>query len=164
MAAMSVIDISSVVVEVNVPENVINKINVNVKVQVYVKAAAETPFEGQITSVSPAADARTQNYPVKIRVPNEKGLLKGGMFAEIKLNTDKAENVLSVPLASIVDDNGKKIVFVVNGDKVEKRDIVIGFSNDESVQVLDGLKENETIIIKGQNLLNEGSKVTVTDR
>lgn len=163
-AAMSIVDLSYVTVDVNVPETIINKINQNDPVDVLIKSVSNEPLRGQVMSVSPAADPQTQNYTVKIKVPNDEGLLKGGMFAEIKIGVDKAENVLSVPLSAVIDDNGRKVVYVVKGDKAEKREISIGFSNNELVQVLSGVSEGEEVVVKGQNLLSDGSKVTVVER
>jgi HlyD family secretion protein len=161
--AMSVIDISSMVVEVNVPENYINKIKVNDSVDVLVKAASERPFEGSIVSVSPTADARTMGYPVKVQIHNDGGLLKGGMFAEINLVTGRAENALAVPISSLIDEDGRKIIYVVDGNRARKREVKTGCSNDRFVQVIKGLQYNERVVVKGQNFLQDGSIVTVTE-
>jgi HlyD family secretion protein len=164
MPAMTVIDISTVTIDINVPESIVNKIHVNDTVDVVVQAVSDNPVQGRIVSISPSADQRTMSYPVKIKVSNEDGLLKGGMFAEIKLKADKAEDVIAVPVSSVVDESGKKFVYVVNGDKAEKREITIGFSNDASVQVLSGLNEGETIVVKGQNQLTDGAKITIIEK
>lgn len=81
-----VVDIASVTVEVNVQDNLVNKLKVGDKVKVLVKSADSKPFEGEIISISPVADTKAQSYPVKIKVNNENGLLKGDMFAEVLFN------------------------------------------------------------------------------
>ncbi len=161
--AMSVIDNSYMTVEVDVPENAINKINLNDSVNVLVNTVSDKPLKGEIMTISPIANSRTQSYPVKIKIANDSGLLKGGMFAEIKIIADKAENALAVPLISMVTVDGKNVVYVVNGEKAEKREIQIGFINEEYAQVTQGLEEGEVIVIKGQNYLTDGSKLTVVE-
>ncbi|MCG8502499.1 MAG: efflux RND transporter periplasmic adaptor subunit [Firmicutes bacterium] len=162
--AMSVIDISSVTVDVDVPENMINKIRLNDKVNVHISAAEGQSLEGKIITVSPSADAKTQSYPVKIEMVNEKGLLKGGMFAEVKLNADKAEDAVAVPLKAVINEDGKHIVYVVNGDKAEKRECELGFVDEQYAQVISGLAEDETVIIKGQHYVQDGSKVVIVNQ
>jgi len=164
MPAMTIIDISAVTIDISVPESMINKIHENDTVDVLVQAVSDNPVQGRIMSISPTADQRTMSYPVKIKVNNEDGLLKGGMFAEIKLKADKAEDVIAVPVSSVVDESGKKFVYVVNGDKAEKREITIGFSNDASVQVLSGLNEGEIIVVKGQNQLTDGAIIRIIEK
>ncbi len=161
--AMSVIDNSFVTVDVNVPENAINKITLNDSVEVLVNTVSNQPLEGEIVTISPVADRGSQSYPVKIKIANDSGLLKGGMFAEIKIIADKAEDTLAIPITSMVNVDGKNVVYVANGDIAEKREIEIGYMNDEYAQVKQGLEENEVIVIKGQNYIEDGSKLTIIE-
>ncbi len=161
--SMSVVDLSSVTIDVNAPENIINKVKVDDKVDVYVEAAGKTTLAGTIVTISPVADTRTQSYPIQVKISNEKGLLKGGMFAEIKLVVDKAENTLAVPLASIINKNGKDVLYIVDGERAQERAVEIGYLNDKLVQILDGVNENETIVVKGQNFIHDDSKVSIAN-
>lgn len=163
-AAMTVIDLSAVIVEINVPENMINKIHLNDKVQVSIASMAGSAVEGEIISISPAADAKSQNYPVKVKIHNEKQSLKSGMFAEVRLTADKAEAAISVPLSAIVDENGKKYIFIAHEGAALKKEIKLGLSNGQITQVIDGLKEAESVIVKGQSFIQDGSKVVIEDR
>ncbi|MGE4284386.1 MAG: efflux RND transporter periplasmic adaptor subunit [Clostridia bacterium] len=161
-AAMTVVDLSTVFVETSVPENLINKIRLDDKVQVDVDSAGIAAVEGRVSSVSPAADAKTQSYPIKVIIENDKQLLKSGMFAEVEFAVDRIENILAVPVAAIIDEQGMKYVYVVNEGKAQKREVKIGMSNGELIEVADGIEENQQVIIKGQNLLQDGSKIIVT--
>ncbi len=68
--AMSVIDLSSVFVDINATEDMINKIRLGDTVGVIIKAAGDNPFTGEVTNISPAADPKTQSYPVRIKIDN----------------------------------------------------------------------------------------------
>ncbi|MGE5474557.1 MAG: efflux RND transporter periplasmic adaptor subunit [Ignavibacteriales bacterium] len=158
---MSIADLSSAVLKVGVTEEVINKIKVGDKVKVNVKVASDNAFDGAISSISPVADSKTQAYPIEILMGNNTGMIKGGMFAEIRIPVDKAFNALAIPLESIIDDSGKKVVYVVDGNKAVKKEITIGYSDGILIQVLQGIKDNESVISEGQSYLQDGSKVMI---
>jgi HlyD family secretion protein len=159
--AMSVIDLSSVLVDINATEDMINKIKLGDKVEVTVKAAGGNRFTGEVINTSPSADPKTQSYPVRIKIDNSSGTLKGGMFAEVKLVLDKASDVTAVPISAVIDEGGRKHVYVLKGDMAEKREVSTGLFNDELIVITKGLSEKDTVIIKGQELIQDGSKVTV---
>jgi multidrug efflux pump subunit AcrA (membrane-fusion protein) len=159
--AMSVIDLSSVFVDINATEDMINKIRLGDTVGVIIKAAGDNPFTGEVTNISPAADPKTQSYPVRIKIDNSSETLKGGMFAEIRMVLDKASGILAVPISAVIDEGGKKYVYILKGDSAEKREVSTGLSDDEFIAITKGLSEKEAVIVKGQELIQDGSKVTV---
>lgn len=162
--AMSVIDLTSVLVDINATEDMVNKIKLGDKVEVKIKAAGDRQLIGEITNISPAADPKTQSYPVRIKIDNADGTLKGGMFAEVKLALDKASEALAVPISAVIDEGGKKYVYVLKSDSAEKREVSTGLFDDSLIVISKGLSENEAVVIKGQELLLDGSKVTATSK
>ena len=162
--AMSVIDLSSVLLDINATEDMINKIKLGDKVEVIVKAASDRQLTGEVTNISPATDSKTQSYPVRIKIDNADGTLKGGMFAEVKLEMDKASDTLAVPISAVIDEGGKKYVYILKGDSAEKREVSTGLFDDSLIVIPKGLSENEAVIVKGQELVMDGSKVTVTTK
>jgi len=161
LTAMSIADLSSAISKIGVTEDIINKIKVGDKVKVNVKVASNNAFDGTISSISPVADTKTQTYLVEIRIQNDTGMIKGGMFAEIRIAVDKAVNALAVPLESIIDDGGRKVVYITDGNKAIKREITTGYSDGILVQVLQGIKDNESVVSKGQTYLQDGTKVMI---
>jgi multidrug efflux pump subunit AcrA (membrane-fusion protein) len=157
----TMVDLSALTVETNVPENYINRLQPGDQVEVSVKAIAAQPFLGKINAIAPAVDNTTLNYPVKVRVPNPKNQLKSGMFATVKLTLDRAEQVLAVPLAALGEESGRKYVFTVNRGIAAKKIIITGLSDAQMVQVTDGLTEDEVVVVKGVNQLKAGSKVMI---
>jgi multidrug efflux pump subunit AcrA (membrane-fusion protein) len=154
-------DLSALTVETNVPEAQINRIKLGDQVEVSVKSISEQPFTGKIYAIAPAVDSTTLNYPVKIQVVNPQNQLKSGMFATVKLTLDQAERVLAVPLAALGEEAGRKYVFTVNRGVAVKRMIKTGLSDDQMVQVIEGLSENEAVAVKGLDQLKAGSKVII---
>ncbi|MDK2810637.1 MAG: HlyD family secretion protein [Petroclostridium sp.] len=158
---MTVVDLSTVMVEIQVPENTINKIKLGDKVAVKIGSAGIDSIEGTIESISYTADSNTRNYPVKIRISNEKNLLKGGMFAEVLIPVAKADQALAVPLSAVLDEDRQKMIYVAVDGKAQKKEIKTGLADDKFIQVLQGISENEEIIVKGQDFVQDGTKIII---
>ena len=92
-------------------------------------------------------DAATRSYKVKI-----------------KLTVDKRDDVVTIPAQAVFTENGVQYVYLVKDDKVVKTQIKIGLSNDTKVEVTQGLKENDSLIIEGQSFLSDGEKIKVLIR
>ena len=157
-----IIDDSSYIVEVDVNEDVIGKIHVGDKVNVSIGAISEGTLSGTITATAPSADISKQTFLVKITLDNPPDAIKGGMFAQIQFIVDRAENCTSVPLTSVIEEEGKKYVFVVDGDKARKKEVVTGIFNDKEIQIIDGLTEGEKVVVKGHDFLKDESTVVIS--
>jgi HlyD family secretion protein len=108
-----------------------------------------------------------QNRTVDVEVDidkTDKGRLPVGasVDAEIILETEK--DVLIIPTNTVIEKEGKKFVYVVEGDLLKKRMITSGISNWEFTQILNGLKEGERVItsldVEG---IKEGLRVRIRD-
>ncbi len=161
--AFTLVDLSTVVVEISVMQELVNTVTIGETVELEIEAAGAGPYSGTVTAISPSADPRTQAYLIKIEVANADGMIKGGMLATVNLTTDARAEALVVPMDAVLDDNGKNIVYVVEGDVAVRREVTTGLSNGEFVEVFGEIAENEKVIIKGQNYLQDKSKITVVD-
>lgn len=162
--AFIIIDDSSYTIEIDVSEDIIGKIQIGDKAKVYISSVSEEALSGTITAAAPSADMQKQTYLVKISLDNPPSAIKGGMFAEVKLITDRAENCLVVPLSSIIEEEGRKYVFVVNGDKAVKTEVAAGIYNDKEIQIIDGITADDVIIVKGQDFLKDGSTIMISNK
>lgn len=146
----------------SVTEDDVNKLQVGEEVPVLVEAAGSRPFAGRISSIAPAADAKSRMYPIKISIPNQAGVLKPGMFAELELVTEVHRGVLRVPLGAVLNRDGRDLVYVVRDGKVEERIIKKGISDNSYTEVVSGLKAGEVVVCKGQDMLADGARVRVS--
>lgn len=154
-------DLSSVLVEANVPEGVVNRIRVGDQVKVNVKSILTQPVTGEVIAVAPATDTSTLNYPLKIKVANGKNLLKSGMFAESTLTLDRAKEVLVVPLAAVSREAGRSYVYLLEGDTAKRTLVQTGLSDSQWIEVTEGVSEKDLVIVKGREQLKDGSLVTI---
>jgi len=161
--AFTLVDLSTVVVEISVMQELVNTVTMGETVELEIESAGSGSYNGKVTAISPSADPRTQAYLIKIEVANADGMIKGGMLATVDLTTDARAEALVVPMDAVLDDNGKSIVFVVEGDMAVRREVTTGLSNGEFVEVSGEIAEGDKVIIKGQNYLQDKSKITVVD-
>ena len=205
---LRVANLNNMEVEVDVNENDIVKINVGDSAKVEVDAYLKKEFKGIVTSISNSASTaltadQVTNFKVKIRILKESymDLLEGksasyspfrpGMTATVDIITTRKENVIGVPISSIVvksdttatskivveDSNNENIiapksdkkfecVFLKVGDKAKIRIIKTGIQDDTNIEVISGLKKGDIVIIGPYTTvtkeLNSGDKIVVS--
>lgn len=157
---ISMVNLEQVVIKGCVGEEHVNKLKLDQEVQVRVSAVSSAMFTGRIVNISLAADPQTKAYPVKIKIDNPNYLLKPGMFAEVKITTSQ-EQCLMVPRQAVLDEQDKKVVFVLDNGVARKRFVEVGLADDRNVAVTSGLQEGETIIVSGVNQLENEQMVKV---
>lgn len=161
---VTAVNIDKVKIEINVPEAEINKLSAGQELDVTVEAISDNnTFKGTITNISPAADAQTRLFRVKLLIDNKEHTLKPGMFAQVKLITETKKDALLIPKDAIVMKKEGNIVYVVKDNRVVQRNVKLGITNLGYVEVLEGLSEGEEVVVTGQNLLSEGALVKITN-
>jgi membrane fusion protein, multidrug efflux system len=118
-------------------------------------------FKGKVSLIYPNVEERTRTLQAEAIVPNANNMLKPGYFARIQIFTQAARNTVIVPITALLYDSSTIRVFVVNGNKAQERIIKTGNKYGEYVEILEGLKEKEQVVVVGQNNLSEGVKVNV---
>lgn len=117
-------------------------------------------FEGKVASVDSRVDPSTRSVTVRALVPNPEGLLKPGMFLNVRLTRGMADALL-VPEQALVPEQGDVFVFVRKGDTVEKRLIRTGQRRVGEVEVVQGLAIGEQVVTEGTQKLRDGALVKV---
>ncbi|WP_422448526.1 efflux RND transporter periplasmic adaptor subunit [Thermoanaerobacterium sp. DL9XJH110] len=157
-------NLKSAEIVINVTEERVNALKVGQEAEVSVDSAGISGIKGRIVSISPFKDPKTQVYPVKILVPNEKGLLKSGMFARVRLVVALHPQVVTVPEEAVVDYDGTKIVYINEAGRARVQKVVTGPSSQGKIVIKNGLMPGKQLIVEGQDLLEDGTKVTVEGR
>ncbi len=149
-------------VVVDVPERYVGKVFMGQQAYIKVDAFPDTLFRGKVYRVSPVVDTKTRSAAIELLADNSKGLLKPGMFSEIRLVVGAKSGAVSVPASAVLND-GKPYIFVpVNGAAV-RRNVKTGIANDDFVQIAYGLKGGDELITFGLYGLKDGSKIKVQE-
>jgi len=119
--------------------------------------------QGKVIHISYRADEMTRTYRAKIAIDNKNGLLRPGMIVRVRFVRRTLEDVLSVPLYAVIDRDGEKFVFVAENDTAVERQVRLGPIIDGNVVIFGGVQEGEDLIVKGQQLLIDGSPVTIVE-
>lgn len=87
--------------------------------------------------------------------------LKPGMFAEVDLVTNQRSRVVTIPSEAVLGRAGKPKVFVLEGGVARERSVKMGLSDGKSVEVTEGLKAGDQVIVAGQNLVSDNLPVSI---
>lgn len=136
-------------------------IKIGQEVAFSVDSYADKQFKGKVSLLYPNVEEKTRTLQAEAMVPNSDHLLKPGFFARTLIYTAASREAVLAPITALLYDNAVIRIFVVDGDKARERVIKIGGKYGEFVEVLEGLKEMEQIVVIGQNNLSEGVKVNV---
>jgi Cu(I)/Ag(I) efflux system membrane fusion protein len=116
-------------------------------------------FKGSIVAIDPVFDAMTRSVRARINVDNQDGLLKPDMYVDVQISSDLGTH-LAVPKEAIMDSGLRKIVFVtLDSGRFKPAEVKTGISTEEYVQVLEGLKEGDNVVVSGNFLIDSESKL-----
>ncbi len=132
------------------------------KVSVTVDAYKDRVFYGQVNYVAPAVDEQSGRVSIRAALDNPDFALAPGMFANIKHYFGHRVSELLIPQNSVVAENDKRFVWIVNKNRVEKRQITLGKNtNSGFVVVSDGVKEGEPVVKTGLQNLKLNSVISI---
>lgn len=155
-----IIDLSSVNIEVNVAEQLIPYITVGDEVEVLVSTVSTEKIKGDISTISPIANA-DGTYTVKIKMSNADGKLKAGMFGEVYFAKEKSQNTIVLPRQAVMNKEGIYYVFVEKDGLAIKTEVQVGIDNGDVIEVTSGLSVGMNVITKGQSYLVDGDAVNI---
>jgi cobalt-zinc-cadmium efflux system membrane fusion protein len=153
-----IIDISSVWIDANVFEKDLGRVRRGQEVKVTVPAFPGSSFSGRVILVSSVVDPESRSVKVRTEVPNPDGRLKPDMFANVEIITEMHRIAISIPQSALLDDGGKKVVFVMAGSGYEKRAVTAGIQSNDRVEILEGLQAGDKVVVKGNYLLLQQSQ------
>lgn len=160
---LTVVEISTVRLVTNLVEKGFKRVVPGVVAEVSVDAFQGELFRGLVSRVAPVFDPATRTAAMEIEVPNPGFRLKPGMYARVRLTVERRENALTVPRGSVVDTEGKRGVFLVEGGQTARfREIQTGLQDNDRVEILNGLTDGERVVTIGALALRDGDRVLLT--
>src|ERR1041384_1668887 len=153
-----IIDLSHVWIDADVFEKDLPRVRTGQDVKLTVTAFPQSTFSGKVILINRVVDPDTRTVKVRTEVANPDGRLKPDMFANVQIVTDVNRAAISIPQSAVLNDEGKTIVFVADGSGFKKRQVQAGIQNNERVEIVDGLKAGDKVVVKGNYLLLQKSK------
>jgi membrane fusion protein (multidrug efflux system) len=146
----------------NVPAPYLVRFRAGEALEVVSDAVPGKTFHGHVTAVSPSVDPTTNVGLVRIRLANEGGLLRLGMFLNAQVPLETHAKALVVPPQAIYkDQEGQVHVYRVDGDAATSVPIKLGIETPDRDEIISGVNEGDTIILTGGYGLADKAKVKV---
>ncbi len=159
-AILSVVDISTVRLVSNLVEKDFRRVTAGVEAQVEVDAFPGEQFSGVVSRVAPVFDASTRTASMEIEVPNPGYRLKPGMYARVRLTVDRRPEALTVPRNAVVDSEGQRGVFLIDGQTATFQPVRTGLQDSDQIEILEGLPEGTRVVTTGALALRDGDRIT----
>ena len=158
-------DLSQMQVKVTVHETKVNKMKQGMEADIKIREFDTTGYvETVATQPEPGSwfSSSVKEYATVVRLDDNHGIsgLKPGMTAEVEIIIEQLEDVLTVPLLGILESNDKHFCYLATPTGYEKREVVIGSSNDKYIEVKDGLKVGDEVILNPRATIAEARKAS----
>jgi len=142
-------------------EKDVGKVKPLQEVSLRVDAFPEKEFKGKVTVIFPSLEEKTRTLMVEAMVPNPEESLKAGLFTKVILYTGPAKEAVVIPITALLYEEAKIKVFVEDGGRAREKPVAVGGKYGELMEIAEGLKEGEKVVVAGQQNLSEGVKVHV---
>ena len=159
---ITVMDISLVTARAHIPQKdaALLKLGDDATVEV---PGLEKPVEGKVTLVSPALDPNSTTVEVWVQAKNPKQILKPGTSVRLSMVSESVPDALVVPAAAVLTGaDGATTVMVIGSDqKAHQTGVKAGIKQEDNIQILEGLKEGQSVVASGAYGLPDNTKVSV---
>lgn len=154
--------LDSLIADVDLIGEDIAAVRVGLEARARYHAWHDTSFPGKVLRLAPTVDLRTRALRAEVEIENSKHRLRPGMFVEVVLIGERRENVPVVPRSAVTDRGGRRVVFVLDGQRAVMRDVTLGLGNDVVVEVRRGVTAGERVVVSGIETLTDQMPVRVT--
>lgn len=130
-------------------------------------AVSGRTFQGRVSFINPAADEASGTVRVLAAVENADAALKSGLFVKGVIVTGQRKNVVRIPRGAMVSwDPAARagVVYVVAGDRAQRRDVLTGVAAGDEIEIARGLAAGDTVVTRGGFNLRDGDRVSVAAR
>jgi Cu(I)/Ag(I) efflux system membrane fusion protein len=154
-------DLSSVWLIADVAEQELGQIHPGQDAAVRIVAYPERAFDGKVVFIYPTLEAATRTARVRIELANRAGMLKPAMYGNVTIGAGMmGSQALAVPDSAVLDSGTRQIVLVRRGEGLfEPRNVAIGMRADSYVEVRDGLREGEEVVVRANFLIDAESNL-----
>lgn len=155
-------NIEVVKTEVGLPEVHLSRVSVGDPVDITVDAYPRNTFRGTVSNINPTVDPLSRSFTLKVRILNKDQRLKPGMFARATIYPEIHKNAIVVPFKAVVTSGENAHVYVLEGNGVKLRKVATGITDEEEIEVIEGLAEGEMIAVDGHYGMPDNTKVSVS--
>jgi hypothetical protein len=148
-------DMTKMSVRVKIHESYIKKVKKGQKARITVDAFADKVLDGEVTQVGVLPDSQNmwmnpdlKVYLTTVTIQGTNDWLKPGMSAKVEIFVSRLPEVVYVPVQAVSAVDGKQVCYLANGHKPEQRVVEVGEFNDEFIEIKNGLKEGDKVLLR----------------
>lgn len=153
---MTVATMENLSVKTQVLENDIQHMKKGLSITIRPDAFPAMELVGELTKVDQIATrsnflSEVRRFSVKGKIHGSNSQLRSGMNCRVTVHADKVPDAVQVPVVAVSEEKGKYYCFVKSGNSSDRREVKIGMSNDETVQITEGLRPGEIVYLYDPN-------------
>ena len=123
--------------------------------------AYDEPNSGTVLQISPTLSSQTHTFRIEVAVDNENLKFRPGMYVETRIIVDSRAQVPVIPRVAVARRNNESVAFVVNGQRVVRRDVRLGLSDESKHEVIEGVKSGDQVVVGGLETLTDGTRIRI---
>jgi membrane fusion protein (multidrug efflux system) len=168
---LTLVDVDPIVLDFRLPASYLKVISVGQQVNVLVDGFENKVFKATISAIDAKVDPNAHSLAVRASIPNERGLLKPGLFARVKIVVGAKDDALLLPESCVLSRGEEEFVYRVVevpfegvvAPRAMKTFVTTGLSESGSMEIVKGLKEGELVVTVGQTKIRPGYPVRVVE-
>ena len=162
----TIVDMGSLEIEVDVNESYINRVKPGQTVEATLDSYPEWKIPSKVIAIIPTADRQKATVKVRVGFDRLDPRILPDMAGKVAFQSDEsapAGKSLTIPRSAVHDDAGRNVVWVISGDKAERRAVSVSQTTGDQSIVSAGLSPGETIVIESSAALEDGHRVKTAD-
>ena len=165
-AIVSMADLRDLRVDVEVNEGDLKKLRLNMPATIMPDAYPDRTYQGFLAEMAPEANRQKGTLAIKVQIRRPDNVIRPEMSAKVLFQEpprpDGRRAGVFVPREAVVSRGNARLVYVVLGGRAVERPVTLGEESDAGVAIRDGLREDETVVIRGATALHDGQTVRVS--
>ncbi len=159
-AAMQIADLSSLGAEFGVGEEMVGRLKQGQEISLQVPSMGKQ-LKGKVASISPIMNMETHQYKIIIIIVDQDSLARPGMLAKMRLTAQEKKEVMVLPNQAIISNKGINYVYCIIDDKIKKTLVETGIADENSTEIIKGLKEGQLVAVEGLSFLSDDEQVEI---
>jgi membrane fusion protein (multidrug efflux system) len=159
---LSLVSMETLYVDFSVPDSYLKYLTLGDTVDVMVEGLDDLlGIECPIIAIDSQVRSSTHSITVRAEVRNDSEQMRPGQFARVTAAFGQEENALLIPVVAVEKDSDQTYVYLIVHDTAVKNDVTLGIRDNDMVQILDGVRKGDQIVVAGQIKLSDGVAVKV---
>lgn len=159
-----VINKEKMIATVDVTSDAIDLIELGSSATIYYDGDRDQAIEGTVTRINEVTGQQSFMFPVEIEIENSQKKLRSGDYIESKIVLEERNDVITIPKYTVLNFLANPQVYVSNNGVAELRSLKLGYTNGKQVEVLSGLSIGEHLVTQGQDFLEDGTPLRITNQ